>query len=247
MSAVIINGDDYGLNEHCSRAIAEAFERRLISDATMMATGEYFDEAVALAAEKGFADRIGIHLNLTEGEPLTRGIKNCPHFVTRGRFNKNCDPALSLSAEESEAIYLELSAQVRRMEEAGIVINHADSHHHAHTFRHIYPIALRVCREHGIMKLRLLRSRPGELNTEAEEFKKRLREAGFITAESFIYAAEYLDRELPDGAEILVHPDYDRDGALIDRRGVEDGYPVGYPLPDLAKSGGAALISYNEL
>ena len=31
---VIINADDFGLNEHCSKAIAQAFEEGLITDTT---------------------------------------------------------------------------------------------------------------------------------------------------------------------------------------------------------------------
>ena len=50
MQGVIINADDFGLNEHCSLAIAEAFKKGLITDTTMVANGEYFDDAVAVPA-----------------------------------------------------------------------------------------------------------------------------------------------------------------------------------------------------
>ena len=71
---IIINGDDFGMNRRCSTAIAAAFDKGLITDTTMMANGDCFEYAVALAREKGFFDRIGIHFNLTEGTPLTKGI-----------------------------------------------------------------------------------------------------------------------------------------------------------------------------
>jgi len=54
---VIINADDFGMSESCSRAIALAFEKGLVTDTTMMATGDFFDEAVGLAKEQGFLDR----------------------------------------------------------------------------------------------------------------------------------------------------------------------------------------------
>ena len=101
---LIINADDYGLWEHNSRAIAAAMKQGLITDTTMMATGEWFDEATSLAKEAGFADRIGIHLNLTEGEPLTDEMKNCPAFVENGRFHKHPNRLHRLSKTERAAL-----------------------------------------------------------------------------------------------------------------------------------------------
>ena len=133
MKKICINGDDYGLNERNSKAIAEAFEKGMITDTTMLANGAYFDEAVALAREKGFIDRIGIHLNLTEGVPLTEEIKRQPRFVKDGRFYKGYDRTKKLTKAEKDAIYKELTAQADKIRDAGITITHADSHHHIHT------------------------------------------------------------------------------------------------------------------
>ena len=227
---IIINADDFGLNGHCSRAIAEAFEKGLITDTTMMATGEYFDEAVSLAAEKGFSDKIGIHLNLTEGVPLTGEIRHCPRFVLDGRFHKGHDRTQPLTRAEADAVYRELSAQARRMEDAGIRITHADSHHHVHTGEHIAPIALRVCREHGIDKMRLFRNLGAYYEahkTEADSFNALLRREGIRTVSFFVYMADIGGIVLPDDTEILVHPDFDKDGRLIDRRRMTDGIPDG--------------------
>ena len=188
--SIIINADDFGLNEHCSKAIAQAFREGLITDTTMMATGEYFDEAVELAKEQGFIDKIGIHLNLTEGEPLTEDIKNCPRLVTDGRFNKQYDRTKKLTKEELSAIYKELTAQVEKIQNAGIKITHSDSHHHIHTGIFVAPIALKVCKEHGINKMRLHRNL-GQINAIKRYIKNGfnhwLRKQGFITTEYFAY------------------------------------------------------------
>ena len=39
MTRIIINGDDFGMTESCTGAIAAAFGRRLITDTTMTANG----------------------------------------------------------------------------------------------------------------------------------------------------------------------------------------------------------------
>ena len=250
MPTVTINADDFGLNEHCSKAIAETFEKGLVTDTTMMATGEYFDEAVALAKERGFVDQIGIHLNLTEGVPLTDEIKRCPRFVTEGRFNKKYDRTKRLTTEEKDAIYKELTAQTEKIQAAGITITHADSHHHIHTGLFVAPIASRVCHEHGINKIRLHRN-AGQIpllkRIVKGIFNKWLRKQGFITTDYFAYVMDIDGFKVPDNTEIMIHPDYDKDGNLIDRRGMENGSPIGNPIPPYGAQPKIILRGYKEL
>ena len=249
MKRLTINGDDYGLNERCSMAIAQAFDEGLITDTTMMANGEYFDQAVQLARERGFIDNIGIHLNLTWGVPLTEDIKKCPRFVTDGHFTKDYDRTRPLHSDEKAAIEKELRAQIEKISAAGIKINHADSHHHIHTGVFIAPIAARVCKAHGINKMRLHRNL-GSINAVKRIVKKRynrwLRRQGFVTTEYFAYVMDIRDSVIPDNTEIMVHPDFDKDGVLIDRRGMEGGFPIGYPLPDF-RNDDIKLKGYAEL
>lgn len=250
MSRIIINADDFGLNEHCSKAIAQAFEEGLITDTTMMATGEYFDEAIALAKEQGFIDKVGIHLNLTEGEPLTEDIKHCSRFVTDGEFNKQYNRTKRLSKIEKYAIYMELTAQVEKIQNAGIQITHSDSHHHIHTAVFIAPIAVQVCKEHGIDKMRLHRN-IGNISAIKlfikNNYNKWLHKQGFKTSEYFGSLLDIENAEILDNCEIMVHPDFDKDGVLIDRHDMEDGFPIGTKLPDLCAERKVTLRGYVEL
>ena len=251
MARIIINGDDFGMNESCSHAIAEAFGRGLITDTTAMSNGEYFDAAVRLAKERGFADRIGIHLNLTEGEPLTGDIRKFPDFVTDGRFNKLAASLnRELAADEYEAVYAELSAQIERLRSAGIGITHADSHHYIHNLPCLLSVAVRACRDNGINKLRLKRDLSKMSAAERKstaDCNAGLRSMGFITTEHFGRPSDICGGDIPDNTELLVHPDFDRNGSLIDRRSMSGGYPVGEILPDLRSIHGTELISYAEL
>lgn len=236
---IIINADDYGLNEHCSKAIAQAFREGLVTDATIMATGTYFDEAVTLAKEEGFDDNIGIHLNLTEGVPLTEGIQSCDAFVENGRFFHRDNRIRLLTEEEERLVYRELCAQIEKVQDAGIRITHADSHHYIYTRSMIAPIAIQACREHGIDKMRIAR------NFGNIPLFERFRNGVFndwlhsqhIKTVRYFGPLRGLDESsvIFDNTEILVHPDYDRDGVLIDRRSTENGVPVGVKLPDLCQ------------
>ena len=250
MQRVIVNADDFGLNEHCSKAIAQAFERGLVTNATIIANGEYFDEAVLLCNEKGFYDRIGIHFNLYNGEPLTDDIKKCRTFVSDGRFHGKISRTKPLSKKEKAAVYKELTAQIKKVKNAGIKVTHADSHHHIHTGIFIAPVFSKVCKENGIGKVRLHRN-IGKISPVKRIVKKIyniwLHANGFATVDYFgsLYDIKYAD--VADKTEIMVHPDYDARGILIDRTGETDGIPSGERLPDLKLEKGVTFSSYGEL
>lgn len=247
---IIINADDYGMNERCSEAIARAFHEGLITDTTMMATGEYFDRAVILAKEQGFKDKIGIHFNLTEGEPLTEEIKKCSRFVTEGRLTRQYNRISPLTKREKSAIYHELSAQVEKLESSGINITHADSHHHIHTGFFIAPIVTKVCKEHGINKVRLNRNL-GKISFIKSFIKNKynrwLQKQGFVTTEFFAFSKDVADTYIPDNTEVMVHPDFDENGVLIDRRGFKDGIPFGKRIPNLRTGQNFILKNYSSL
>ena len=67
----MINGDDFGMTESCTKAICLALKKGLITHTTMLANGACFEAAVTLAHEQGIIDKIGWHIDLTEGKPLT--------------------------------------------------------------------------------------------------------------------------------------------------------------------------------
>ena len=231
MNKLIVNADDFGLFEHNSRAIAEAFKKGYVTDTTAMATGEYLD-------------RIGIHFNLTEGVPLTEEMKNCPMFVENGRFHKHPDRLRAPSEEEERAIYAELTAQVKRLKDAGVVLTHADSHHHIHTGPFLIPIFLRICDEAGIEKIRLHRNL-GKIKLYKRIVKKRfnkfLWQNGMKTTAYFGSLEDALLCGIPGDTEIMVHPDYDENGQLIDRVEFKDGVPCGDALSRIEKLPGERI------
>ena len=250
MKKTIVNADDFGLNKTVSRAIAEAFKNGLITDTTIMANGEDFDGAVKLIEDYQLENNVGIHFNLTDNEPLTEDIKYCRSFCENGVFHHKNNRLKPLSRFEKQAVYEELTAQAKRVREAGLVISHADSHHHIHTAIFISPIVLRVCKETGINKIRLHRN-IGNIHTYKKVVKnlynKSLRKKGFITTDYFGSLMDLAENTIPDNLEIMVHPDYDKNGVLIDRREFIDNMPAGVPLLNVAEKYGISLKCYGEL
>jgi hypothetical protein len=233
MKKVTINADDFGLNSSCTAAICQAFEQGLITDTTMVANGEAFEAAVGDIEKYHIENKIGIHFNLTEGKPLTTAITQCPTFVSDGQFHGHIDRLKSLSKAEKKAVYEEFTAQIKRLETAGIKVIHADSHHHIHTGIFIAPIFARVCKEHGISKVRLHRN-IGTIPTYKKWIKaiynKWLRNKGFTTTEFFGSMEDVEKVGVCDNLEIMVHPEFDPQGVLIDKIDEVDGGAVGKEL-----------------
>ena len=71
--AVIINADDFGQTESCTRAIYEAFQKGLITDTTMVANGEAMELAFAMAHE--LRGHFGALLILSDGPALTSALR----------------------------------------------------------------------------------------------------------------------------------------------------------------------------
>ena len=242
----MINADDFGQTYSCTKAIYDAYKKGLITDTTMVANGEAFDEAVAIInSDSEFAKHIGIHLILTEDEPLTEDIKSCSRLVTDGKFNKYLTSRNSnfkpLSKEEKVAIYHELTSQVKKLKDAGISISHADSHHHVHTNFAICNIVFTVCKENGIARIRKRK------NVLKYNFPKRVMYGLYnILVKLNGFSSSYYLGDINDyrimavlhdnkTAEAVVHPDYDASGKLIDRapkknNGDGDFDVVGKPL-----------------
>ena len=247
---LIINADDFGLSDSVNRAITNAFKNAFISDTTMMANGEYFDEAAGMAKQNGFSDKIGIHFNLTEGIPLTDDIKKYSAFCENGVFHGNVNRLNPLCSAEKSAIYKELSAQVTKIKTAGFAIDHADSHHHIHTAVFIAPIVSLICKENSINKIRIHRNigniKPYKMLVK-NLYNRNLRKNGFITTNYFGSLDDINGAELPDSLEIMVHPDYDENGTLIDRRDFISGFPAGVPLYNLSEEKHVELKAYGDL
>ena len=237
---VIINADDFGWSQSCSDAILETFRKGWITTTTAVAGGEAFDYAVERIFKTEYPDRVGIHFDLTEGTPLTDGMKKDDFFCNGdGVYHMHPQRYQRLDAVRRKTVYDELTAQVKRIRETGLAIHHADSHHHIHTAPFITPIVLQVMKENGIHRLRIQRNIgniPGY-----KRLLKRLMNTGlrpyaysdlFGSFDDAKWAEKYADSKKK--LEIMCHPDYTRDGVLIDRGGdctYDD--PAGTPMEEL--------------
>lgn len=161
MARVIINADDFGLDVGTNLAICDALHNKIISSTTLMANMPGFEHALE-QIQLGKIDKkfIGIHLNLTQGTPLSEEIKKEKRFCSKGEFHGRIrnTPVFKLTKSEKSSVCIEIQAQISRLKDSGIPISHVDGHHHIHTEWGIYKAIKGVLLENGITRLRISRN-----------------------------------------------------------------------------------------
>jgi hypothetical protein len=131
---IIINADDFGISKEVNAAINQAFNYGLINSTTLLANMDGFDDACRLAQNSVLKEKIGVHLNLFEGKPLTNEMQRSRIFCNEnGEFHSKKIHFYDPIKMKPSIIYNELFAQINRLIEVGIIPTHIDSHAHRHT------------------------------------------------------------------------------------------------------------------
>lgn len=160
---LIVNADDFGKSEEINRAICEAFDKGFINSTTLMVNMPGAGAAYDLARENGFADKVGIHLNITEGMPLTEAIRSNPLVCAPdGSFNAafyhSTKYRLYMDGLAINQIKDELDAQIGLFLDMGFKTLHIDSHHHVHTNYPVYRALRSLAAKYDYEYIRLSRN-----------------------------------------------------------------------------------------
>jgi hopanoid biosynthesis associated protein HpnK len=154
VTRLIVNADDFGLTSGVNRAIIEASRAGTVTSTTLMANSSAFDEAVALAKSQPQL-RVGCHVVLIDGEPITAGLKTLTNGTTRFKSSlKEFALAAIRKKLSQEEIRCEAEAQIRKIQSAGMVVSHVDTHKHTHIFPHVLRPVLQAARSCGVPAVR---------------------------------------------------------------------------------------------
>ena len=158
MRRLIVNADDFGLTQGVNRAIVEAHRHGIVTSSTLMAKGQAFDDASQRVNSTPRLS-VGCHVVLVDGMPVLEDGQT-PTLSNRkfpdGRFYQSLS-GFALRATsgriDADEIEAEATAQIRKLQAAGIAVSHLDTHKHTHIFprccAHYYgqlePAAYRLC------------------------------------------------------------------------------------------------------
>lgn len=230
---IIINADDFGTSHSTDEAIIQTFSSGALSSTTIAANGATFESACQQAHDEQLLNRVGIHINLTDGLPLTDDIRNCPRFCdAAGLFlPKKITLARLLypmHADEKKALADEVRAQIHRCRQHGLPLTHADSHNHVHTEIMIGTIIMDVLKEEGIPYLRLTRNIGDNMSVAKKAYKLLFN--GILSAKGLrgvSYFGEFADMiavyqngiKQTGSVEIMCHPILSENGSVSDLYG----------------------------
>ena len=160
MKQIIVNADDFGRHVLINRAVERGCQDGILRSATLMPGGAAFDDAAALARRTP-ALGVGVHLTLVNGNPVLPPAE-IPSLVTaEGVFyddHTHFAVRLLRGKVRLAEVRAELSAQLRRVEAAGLRPTHADSHQHMHVLPGVIDVVLDLCAAAGIPAMRAPRA-----------------------------------------------------------------------------------------
>lgn len=161
LKKLVINADDFGLSSGVNRAVEQAWQQGILTQASLMAGGDAFDEAIAIA-ERNPGLQVGLHLTLVQGRPVLPPDK-VPGLVTaNGCFPDNpvlmgmklfFDPTIRMQLRN------EIEAQILKVKQAGIPLTHIDGHLNIQMHPTVFSVLSELMQLHGITSFRITRER----------------------------------------------------------------------------------------
>jgi chitin disaccharide deacetylase len=154
---LIVNADDLGWTEGVNRGIAEAHRNGIVTSASLLANGAAFASGIEIArSTPGLG--VGVHLNLSDGEPVADRELVTTLLNDRGELEGRPESLLLRRARRSlllEEVEQEWDAQIQKVRSSGIEPTHLDGHRHVHMLPGLFEIVLRLAKRHGIAAVRV--------------------------------------------------------------------------------------------
>lgn len=144
---VIVTADDFGLSAGVNVGVAAAFTFGVVTSASILVNTPGFPHAAEMARRMpGLA--LGLHVNLTDGRPLS-----APDQVPSLVDGDGCfpgDPELVLRRARPDEVRRELAAQLAAYRQAGLRLTHLNTRHHLHLRSEpLRALLAEAARQHG--------------------------------------------------------------------------------------------------
>lgn len=227
---IIINADDFGKSASINEAISLCFKKNLIGRTTIMVNMPNFTEAISIAKNNSFFDKVGLHINLMEGKPVTKEIMKFPQVCTDGFYNGKLQEYIRshyfLPSSLKKAIRKEIKAQMRIYIDNGFTLLHIDSHFHLHNDYIIYSIIKPLAKQHKFKSMRILRNLMPKDNIKDlikycykriinYDIKQNFQHTTFFGSYDDFITYYKESSNIKSSVEIMVHPDIN-DNTLVD-------------------------------
>jgi chitin disaccharide deacetylase len=244
MKRLIVNADDLGADEARNNGIFAAIEAGTVTSTSILPNGPALEDAVCRISTLHSQNvSFGIHLNLSEGKPLSSGLRHLTgpdgSFLGKAATQRLLMRRGDLELETE--IRKEIDAQILLLQSSGVPIDHLDGHQHVHVFPAAIMLAAEAAKTYGILWMRIPEEHPDDcladslspaMCEEARFFSGHAQAARPLLAEMGISATShfrglYLKGKLPASrwmefldaiprglTELMVHPGRAADPAI---------------------------------
>ncbi len=157
MKHLIVTADDFGLAAEVNEAVEQAHRNGILSAASLMVGERAAADAVARAGRMPRL-RVGLHLTLVEGTPVSaRG--EIPDLVDEaGRFRTDLAAygfAIMTRPGVRRQVRHEIRAQFEAFRATGLKLDHVNAHQHYHLHPAILADMLDIGRAYGLKAIRV--------------------------------------------------------------------------------------------
>lgn len=131
---LIINADDFGMSHDKNIAIDKMMRQDICTNASVVVNMPWSEEAIGLAKDGNYLDRLSLHLNLTAGESLTLSIRKIPLYYQNGEFTNRAiiKQYRQVMPFHIKALREEIEAQIKKFCDYGVKLIGVDSHNWIH-------------------------------------------------------------------------------------------------------------------
>ena len=158
---LIVNADDYGLTPAVSRGILRGVHDGVITSTSVLVLGSGFSRSVGWLRDEGQVG-VGVHLALVGEDPPLTPAREIPTLVDRrGRLPRSWRqllPRVMAKRIDVADIERELEAQIRAMHDAGLSVDHLDSHQHVHMFPGLREVVVDLAHRFDVPAVRVTHS-----------------------------------------------------------------------------------------
>lgn len=158
MIRLIVSGDDFGLHPSINSGIEQAHRDGILTSASLVANGEFFDDAVEVI-QRNPGLGVGLHINFIEERPLApAGL--IPNLLEQSGSLRKDHLKLAFDVLRGRVkpleLQTELQAQIDRCRSANVKLTHVDSHRHLHMLPPVFSAIKPVLKQNGITRMRYL-------------------------------------------------------------------------------------------
>ena len=238
---LVVNADDFGLTRGVCEGILRAGQQGVVTSTSVLAVAPAFRAYAAALRDSGLG--VGCHVALVGEDPLLLGPAEVPTLVDAAG-----QPAASwrvlvrrwaLGKVDPDDVRREATAQLSACRDAGLAVDHLDTHQHVHLLPSVGAVLLGLCVAEGVGAMRRpdaaaglrgvgVRRLSGRFASRAAAAGVRvpagfagLDGAGHLGIDGMVAAVAALGRNSSGSAELGVHPGADPDP---DRARYEWGY-----------------------